>query len=138
MMTDMERARAALEAGGVSCALCRGGRVTSSEQTGIRPLIGGLTADPDALRGVAVADKIVGRAAALLFVYGGVRTVYAAVLSDGAAEVLAAHGVETTCGERAPYIRNRANTGPCPMEERVRGIDDPAAAFAALRDAVPM
>ena len=33
-------------------------------------------------------------------------------------------------------IRNRANTGMCPIEQSVRDIDDPAQAEAPIRAAV--
>ena len=44
------------------------------------------------LSGYSAADRIVGRAAALLFV-AGIREVYADVISDNAVAVLEAHGI---------------------------------------------
>ena len=131
-MSDWELARSRWEAENATCAVCRNGQVRVSHLTGIRPLLVWLGEDGDALRDGAAADKIVGRAAALLFLYGGVRAVYAAVISEGALALLEENGVQVAYGRCVPYIINRENTGLCPMEQRVRDIRDPADAYEAL------
>lgn len=131
-MSDWELARSRWEAENATCAVCRNGQVRVSHLTGIRPLLVWLGEDGDALRDGAAADKIVGRAAALLFLYGGVRAVYAAVISEGALALLEENGVQVAYGRCVPYIINRENTGLCPMEQRVRDIWDPADAYEAL------
>ena len=70
----------------------------------------------------AAYDKIVGRAAAALLVGIGVRKVYALVMSAGAKEFLAAHGIECGCGCGVDVIVNRGGDGMCPLESRVAGI----------------
>ena len=131
-MSDWELARSRWEAENAACAVCRNGQVRVSHLTGIRPLLAWLGEDANALRDGAAADKIVGRAAALLFLYGGVRAVYAAVISEGALALLEENGVQVAYGRCVPYIINREKTGLCPMEQRVRDIQDPAAAYEAL------
>lgn len=79
--------------------------------------------------GYCAADRVVGRAAAMLFVKAGVRAVFADVMSVGAERLLKAHGIETGCDTLADGILNRDKTGPCPMESAVRdteNIDDGA------------
>ena len=49
------------------------------------------------LAGYCAADRVVGRAAAMLFVKAGVRAVFADVMSVGAERFLKAHGIETGC-----------------------------------------
>ena len=128
----LERARAVWEREEASCVVYRQGKAKTSHLSGVRPLLGWLAEDAQALRGAAVADKVVGRAAALLLVYGGVRAVYAAVISEAALAVLQKAGVAVRYGECVPFIANRDKTDMCPMERRVQDIDDPAAAFEAL------
>lgn len=134
-MTEAEQAVAALR-NGFTCVLMRGGRLHTSKATGIRPLLDWLAEDPACFEGAFVADKILGKAAALLLLRGGLDRsaggVYGEVLSDGAARILEQYGIPYTCGSRVPYIINRRGDGVCPMERQVRDIDDPAAAHAAL------
>lgn len=129
-MTDLDRARAALP--GHTLALCRGGEVVTSDLRGVMPMLGFLREGRD-LSGFCAADRVVGRAAAMLFAKAGVRAVFAEVMSDGAVALLAAHGIDASCDVRTAAIENRQKTGPCPMESAVAGIEDIDAGIAAIR-----
>lgn len=129
-MTDLDRARAALP--GHTLALCRGGEVVTSDLRGVMPMLGFLREGRD-LSGFCAADRVVGRAAAMLFAKAGVRAVHAEVMSDGAAALLAAHGIDASCDVRTAAIENRQKTGLCPMESAVAGIEDIDAGIAAIR-----
>lgn len=129
-MTDLDRARAALP--GHTLALCRGGEAVTSDRRGVMPMLGFLREGRD-LSGFCAADRVVGRAAAMLFVKAGVHAVFAEVMSDGAAALLAAHGIDASCDVRTAAIENRQKTGPCPMESAVAGIEDIDAGIAAIR-----
>ena len=128
-MTDLDRARAALP--GHTLALCRGGEVVTSDLRGVMPMLGFLREGRD-LFGFCAADRVVGRAAAMLFAKAGVRAVHAEVMSDGAAALLAAHGIDASCDVRTAAIENRQKTGLCPMESAVAGIEDIDAGIAAI------
>lgn len=91
-----------------------------------------LTADPGFLSGAFAADKIVGKAAALLFILGKVTSIYAGVVSRPALDVFSAHGVSAQYGRVVSNIINRDKTGICPMEQAVLDIFDPEEAFLAL------
>lgn len=132
-MTDEQLARHTLETTGCSCVAVKNGQAVVSEMSGVRPLMLWLQDQPELLRGACVADKIVGKAAALLLLYGGVTHVYGAVMSDPAAALFRQHGMPYTCTTRVEHIRNRTNTGICPMEQRVAAQDSPAAAYADLK-----
>ncbi len=129
-MTDLDRARAALP--GHTLALCRDGEVVTSDRRGVMPMLSFLREGRD-LSGFCAADRVVGRAAAMLFVKAGVHAVFAEVMSDGAAALLAAHGIDASCDVRTAAIENRQKTGPCPMESAVAGIEDIDAGIAAIR-----
>ena len=124
--------RARLEADGLTCIVRCGDKVLTSTQRGIRPLLDWIAQGED-VAGGAAADRIVGKAAALMYVLMGVREVYAGVLSESGLAVLRGHGVRVCYGELTPRIINRAGTGLCPMEETVLAVSDPAEAYAALR-----
>ncbi|MDR1464495.1 MAG: DUF1893 domain-containing protein [Oscillospiraceae bacterium] len=105
------------------------GATYTSDEHGVRPPLRWLREDPALLRGADVADRVIGKAAALLFAFGGVRSVWAECMSDGAAAFLAFAGIAFGCGERVPAIQNRDGTGLCPMEQKVLQTNDPAEAF---------
>lgn len=128
-MTDLERAKASLA--GHTIALCKGEQVITSDLRGISPMLAFIKENRD-LSGWSAADVIVGKAAALLFVYAGVKAVYAGVLSSEGARTLESYGVSYEFGTRARNIVNRAGNDVCPMEKTVLCISDPAEAVRAL------
>lgn len=130
--TDLTRAAARLAAGDCTCVFCRGTVQHVFTDRGVQPLLACLDAALP-LKGFAAADRIVGRAAAFLYLLLGVRAVYAPVMSEGAAALLTQHGIIAQYGETVLAIRNRTHTGLCPMETAVAGLDDPAGALAAIR-----
>lgn len=131
MNPNLAEAKRLMENGGYTCVLYKDGITHTSTERGVLPLKEWLEAGTD-LKGFSAADKVVGKAAAFLYVLMGVREVYARVMSKGAVRVLEAHGIEACCDSTAGGIINRAGTGPCPMEQAVSGIEDPQAAYQAV------
>lgn len=129
-MTDLERAMAALQPPH-TLALCRDGEVLTSDRRGVAPMVAFLR-EGWALEGYAAADRVVGKAAAWLFILAGVRAVYAATLSEGGRELLTRHGIPVQWETLTPTIRNRDNTGLCPMEQAVAEATDPADALERI------
>lgn len=126
---DLARAKSLLT-GRVTCAIVRGEHAETSELRGVAPLLAWLGGN---FAGYSAADKVVGRAAAFLYVLLGVKALYAAVLSEPAAEVLRAHGISFSYGRLAARIVNRAGDGLCPMESAVMGEDDPRRALEKIK-----
>ncbi len=133
-MNDSERAKVLLYASDAhyTCVLCRGERVYKSEKKGIAPMMELLDSGAE-LSGFCAADRIVGRATAMLFVLARVREVYAEVITDGAVQILEENGIACTWQTRTKMIINRRGDGPCPMEKTVDGITDPVLARVELR-----
>ena len=129
---DFERAWSLLQEEGYTCVLCGGEQVFTSRMRGVTPLLDWLDQRLD-LHGFSAADKVVGKAAAFLYVLLGVKEVYAKVMSIPAKGVLEAHGILNGCEEEVEAIRNRTNTGFCPMETAVWSISDPGEALTAIR-----
>lgn len=118
--------------GDVTCAVLAGGRMLTSKKSGIAPMMEWFAAG-EGMAGGAAADRVVGKAAAMLFVKAGIREVYAGVLSESAREYLCRHGVSVTYETLTERIINRAGTGFCPMEERVLLIEDAEEGYLALQ-----
>lgn len=132
---DIDIAREALH-GHVRCARCRNGVLTVSAERGIRPMINWLEEDGECLRGSSVADKIVGRAAAMIMVYGGVSEVYTTVISERALELLQEHGINCTYVNTCHAVANRRGDGICPMERAIAPVGDPEKAFLLLKEKI--
>ena len=136
MKSETMQARRLLAETGCSLAVVRGASTATFAQRGIRPLVECLDRDESFLSGACVADKVIGKAAALLMVYGGVAEVFAAVISDAAAGVFEAAKVSFTAEKRVPYIINREGTGMCPMEQKALPMHAPEEAFRFFRGLV--
>lgn len=102
------------------------GTLNRYTQRGVKDLLTLVTESPEVLHDALIADKAVGKAAAACMAVGGVRHVYADVMSEPALALLQAHGVKAEYGQLVDHIINRAGTGWCPMEQLSRDIDDPA------------
>lgn len=131
--SDIERAKALLEKENLSCVLCRGEKTYTSAKQGISPMVDFITLKTD-LRGFSAADKIVGKAAALLFALADVNAVYAGVMSEQAVCIFRAHHIAYSYAILAKSIVNRSGTGLCPMEQTVADITDPAEALCAIKN----
>lgn len=116
-------------------AVCRDGKLSVSTQRGIKPLLELIGSDED-MKGASAADRIVGKAAAMLYVLLGVRAVYAEVLSETARDIFEENQIEYRYETLTDHIINRMGTGLCPMEEAVKETNEPHAALKAIRNKI--
>lgn len=108
---------AKLHAEGCSCVIYNNDHTHLFHKRGVQDLHQLLITSPSTLRGAMIADKVVGKGAAVLMVAGGVRWVYAEVISQSAMHLLQAHSIEAEYGKIVPNIINRAGTDICPVEK---------------------
>ncbi|MDE6613269.1 MAG: DUF1893 domain-containing protein, partial [Clostridia bacterium] len=130
-MTDLETAINNLA--GHSVCLCRDGSCLYSEKRGIAPIMN-LIADGVDLAGYSVADKVVGKAAAMLFVRCGIKQVFAKTLSQNGKIVLERFGIPYRYETLTENIINRDGTDICPMEKTVLNIEDIEEGYTALKN----
>lgn len=130
MHTELEKAKNLLN-GDITCVFLKKETVVTSTERGIAPLLAFL--ENGDFAGYAAADKIVGKAAAFLYLRMGVSAVYGEVMTEKARDILTTHGIQAESGCLVQQIVNRRGDGPCPMEETVRDISDPDEAVRALR-----
>lgn len=132
MGQDLTKAKEMLYAGNYTSVLCKEDRVYTSKAQGVKPLLD-LVAVGEDLQGFAAADKVVGKAAALLYALLGVNEVYAGVISQGALNAFEKHHIGVTYDTLVSAIRNRTDTGFCPMEEAVWNCENPQEAVALIQ-----
>lgn len=108
-MRDLEQAIRQLP--GHTLALCRGEAVVLSDKRGVAPLADFIR-EGRSFPGYAAADRVVGKASAMLLIKVGVTAVYAGSLSQAAADLLEAHGVYAQYHTLVPGIMNRDKRPP--------------------------
>ncbi|HOB35060.1 MAG: DUF1893 domain-containing protein [Firmicutes bacterium] len=129
---DLKLAARILHAEAQSLVVVRSGRVLfRSRMSGIEPLLEAL--DYDVLAGSAVADKVVGRAAAMVAVTGQAASVYSWIMGAGAVEVLTAAGILHCADAVVPVILDREGRLPCPLEAVTQFTVVPEKGVRALR-----
>ena len=129
--TALALLRGRLEDENLTCIAQKSGLTLTTRQRGIRPLLDWIAQGED-LRGACAADRIVGKAAALLYVLMGVKGVYAEVISRSGLAVLKKYKICAEFATLTPNIRSRDGSGLCPMEQTVLTIEEPLEAYAAL------
>jgi len=130
-MNNLEKAKLILEEGGYTCVIL-GKEPYTSTFRGVKPLLDLLESSAD-VRGCSAADRVVGKAAAFLYVLLGVSELYTGILSKPAKAVLEKYGIKVSCGMLVDVIFNRDNTGNCPMETAVWDIEEPEKALIAIK-----
>lgn len=134
-MTDLQTAKENL-AGHTIC-LCKDGTLLFSAKRGIAPMMGFIVENKD-LRGYSVADLIVGKAAALLFVKSGIKSVSAKTLSKSGQSILEKFKIPYEYETLTDKIINRTGTDVCPMEKAVSPTEDPEEGYLLLRKQIEL
>jgi len=94
MWEDLEYAKKRLHGKGLTLIIVKDFRVLfESKAHGVSAFLEALDKFGDKMRGTSVADKVAGKAIALLCVYAGVGAVYASTMSVKAKQVFENHNV---------------------------------------------
>jgi len=132
-LQDIDVAKKKLAAEALSVVVVKLGEIMfTSQAPGVRSLIDAIRELGPSLAGASVADKVVGRAAALLCVYANASRVYGCVMSELGLEVLRKFSVPFEHDALVPNILDRHGTGMCPFEKLVLRINSPEEAFSAI------
>ncbi|HPU63190.1 MAG TPA: DUF1893 domain-containing protein [Mobilitalea sp.] len=115
-----------------TCVAIKENKIYKSNLKGIMPIISKLKEDPQFFNGADVADEVIGRAAAMLLIYGKVRSIYTPLISEHAIKVLDEYQIHYEYEKKVPFILNRNKDGMCPMEQTVLNVDDPKLAYELL------
>ncbi len=134
-MTDLELAKQVLNQDALAFVLVKKGSIL---KTGTRDGIGELIETIDTLgdraRDASLADKIVGKAVAMVARHAGLDAIYSPLASQAALDALAPAHILLEYDRLVPLILNKRNDGPCPMERLTLPIYEPQQAVDALRE----
>lgn len=131
----MEELVQILRKGGHSLVVA-GDEIRTFNGRGISDLYHLLTEHPDMLCGASVADKVVGKGAAALLIAGGVRQLFACVVSRSALALLIDTGISVRYEQEVPYIINHRGDGVCPVETLCKECETAVQCFPLIKEFV--
>lgn len=135
MGSDLDVAKGRLTEAGLTLVVVKNLKVIfRSRRGGVNSFLEAIDRLGDRLEDASVADKVVGRAVALLCIYSHVRSVYGEILSRTAKAFLEENSVHVESGVIVDDILNADKTGLCPFERLVNEIRDPEVAYRKLAD----
>ena len=118
MMKDIELAKDLLKAQEKAIVIVKDGKVIfSSEGKGIKPVYTALNELKDRLQGSSAADRVVGRAAAMIYKHAGIKELSTGLISEKALDVLKNTSIVYEYDKLVPFIKNRDRSGMCPIEK---------------------
>lgn len=127
------QARRLIIADEADCVVVKDGVMHSGRGRGVSPLLAFHDREAGFLKGATVADKVIGRAAAVILVSGGAVRVHGLTMSEDGKAYLEEHGIAVSWDRLVPRILNADRSDLCPLERSVAGKDSSEEALAALR-----
>ena len=128
-----------LEEKEASCLIYNNGELLyTSSFIGVKPLLVFMEQYPQGFadQKLVLVDKVIGKAALLLSSLIGIQDIYTPLASNLAVDAASLHNIALHAESVVPFIKNRDNTGMCPLEQSVMGIDDPILALEKIREAI--
>jgi len=110
------------------------GEIVVFHNQGVKDLFNLVSTQRNMLEGAYVADRVIGRGAALLLVIGHVNQVFAQLISEQAVKVLQAAEIKTDFANMVPNIINREGSDICPVEKLTMNVTDPEVALEKIRE----
>ena len=132
MTESLEQAKSLLISSASTIVVVSNGEVFTSQERGVKPLLHLLTEKKGFLKGASVADKVIGKAAALLMALGEIKEVHTLIISKPALQVFENHKIKYFYDKKVDRIVNRTGDGLCPMESLCLDIDDPHEALTKI------
>jgi len=136
-MQDLKLAERRLKQKNLDLVIAKKGKIIfENGLLGIRGLLYAIEKLGKEFVGSSVADRIVGRAAAMLCVYSKAASVFAVMISEEGIKVLEENKVFYQFENRVPNILNQEGTDICPFEKLVMGFTKPEEAYRKLKSFV--
>lgn len=133
-MQDLEIAKKRLNEKNLTLSVAKDGKIIfETASHGVSGFLEAVEKLKDQLEGASVADKIVGKAIALLCVYAKVKAVYAVVLSKKAEVVLEENMVSHEWKSLVENILDTQKRGTCPFEKLAENISNVKEAYRKFK-----
>ncbi len=129
MTEPLERAKTLLSSTDSTIAVVLVDDIFTSQERGVKPLLHLLSEKKGFLKGASVADKVIGKAAALLMALGEIKEVHTLIISEPAIKVFEKYNIPCFYDKKVDRIVNRTGDGLCPMETLCLDVENPQEAF---------
>ncbi len=131
---DLNVAKQRLKQKNLALVIAREGKVVfETSSRGIGGLLKAIEESDKEMTGSSVADRIVGKAAALLCVFAGVVAVFAVIASEEGIRALRDNNVLCRFENKVPFILNYKRNDTCPFEKLVIEISNSKEAYEKLK-----
>ncbi len=136
-MPDLKLAKRTLKEKNLNLSIVKNGKILfETRSSGVIGLLQAIEELGKELIGSSVADRIVGRAAALLCTYSGVASVFSITMSEEGRKVLEDNQILFQFENRVPNILNYERTDLCPFEKLTAGLTNPSEAYEKIKNFV--
>ena len=133
-MTDLEIAKSQLYDENLTLAIVKNGSLLySTKSHRISGFLDAIEKCGENLQDASLADRVVGKAVALLCAYSKIKEVYAAVISRKAQAVLKQNKIACQWNELVTNVLDTNRSGTCPLEKAAAEISDPEKAYRTLK-----
>jgi hypothetical protein len=133
-MNSLETAKRILKNGGFSLVIVKPGvLIRATRKYGVIGLVEAIENYGADLSGAAVADRVVGRAAAMLCRHADVAEVHAEVISRRGLDALREKNIRVEYEKLVPEILNRMKNDVCPFEKLVADCGNEEECFEKIR-----
>lgn len=117
-MKDIILAKSHLLENDLNFVLVRDNEIlVQSSGRGIKPILDAYKEDKSRFKGGSVADRVIGKAAAMFLLEGEIKHLYTDLISDTAYDLLRSQGILVDYSKKVPTILNRSGDDLCPMEK---------------------
>lgn len=136
-MPDLKLAKRTLKEKNLNLSIVKNGKILfETRSPGVIGLLQAIEELGKELIGSSVADRIVGRAAALLCTYSGVASVFSITMSEEGRKVLEDNQILFQFENRVPNILNYGRTDLCPFEKLTAGLTNSSEAYEKIKNFV--
>ncbi len=104
--------------------------IFSSDKKGISELAKAVSENK--IEGGSAADRVIGKAAAMLLIHGKIKEIYAETISEPAIKILFDYNIPFAFGQKTEAIKNGQDL--CPFEKLCLDIDSPEIAFTEINN----
>jgi hypothetical protein len=133
-MKDLETAKKRLNENSLTLSIVKNGEIIfENASNGISGFLEAIEKFGDGLEGASVADRVAGKAIALLCVYAKVEAVYALILSKEAKSVFEKYATHHEWKGLVENILDVKKAGICPFENLATEISNPKDAYRKLK-----
>jgi hypothetical protein len=133
-MKDLDLAKKELYENNLTLVIVKNGKILfQTDSHRISGFLDAIEKYGQNLEEASIADRVVGKAVALLCVYAKIKEVYASVLSQKAQSVLKENQIGCQWKELVENVLNIEKTGLCPFEKTAANISNSQQAYQTFR-----